>query len=461
MRVFDDNELSGLASINVEPRRRRRSSSNRLHEIESGSHEIETSLGVNLGQPMRAGAKRKLSMAYDTTDYRPSQVQQQTASAIDLEPSPAATEQTDGVRTQASPIRSALAPKPINNDPVVSPRKSAIFPKDKAASGKPRLVKASQDAPKSRAVSSARLRIEDTDKSRGPEVMEILPTVEIKTEPKTPSASDLLSPALSQSAATQLRGRATPPPTALSKQREDSLKAPTAAGDGAGVASRARRNRASVSYAEPSLVSKMRRPGKEMVDAVSTTRSQSDSVEPQVISRSEDNEDGRINACIQSDSPSRDRSKSRRPSETFPYTSSTDDGAELPTTVNCLRDSAAEVIATLSRAERVASRPSGKSDSLETAIASMDLRNSSSPGEPDTQEQIKSVAAAVGPSTSSSRSSRRQTVSDATTGIKERPSSRETIRAAPRDVRLSRTTSASGLQAKQDNAASRRKSMML
>lgn len=79
--------------------------------------------------------------------------------------------------------------------------------------------------------------------------------------PKTP-APDLFSPTPSEPSATRDEGRDTPPPSGLR-----SVTPGSASLNGASRPSR--RARAAVNYAEPNLVSKMRRPTKEMADAIS------------------------------------------------------------------------------------------------------------------------------------------------------------------------------------------------
>lgn len=95
----------------------------------------------------------------------------------------------------------------------------------------------------------------------------------VKIEPKTPGVLEIFSPASTQPSEARPEGRSgTPPPIGLGAGT-----ATDAAGEGRG----SRRARAQVSYAEPSLVSKMRRPGKEMAPAVSTGR-RSTSAQPEV-----------------------------------------------------------------------------------------------------------------------------------------------------------------------------------
>jgi Shugoshin C terminus len=78
--------------------------------------------------------------------------------------------------------------------------------------------------------------------------------VDIDGEPETPASLDLFSPPASGSSAAYAESRDTPPPSDL--------------GPGNDGHRPSRRTRGSVSYAEPNLRDKMRRPTKELVDAV-------------------------------------------------------------------------------------------------------------------------------------------------------------------------------------------------
>jgi Shugoshin C terminus len=82
-----------------------------------------------------------------------------------------------------------------------------------------------------------------------------------QVEPETPCPPDLLSPVSSQPSTARPISRDTPPPPDLGHS--------SVTADGLTLAARAtRRPRASVNYAEPNLRDKMRRPTKELVDAV-------------------------------------------------------------------------------------------------------------------------------------------------------------------------------------------------
>lgn len=78
--------------------------------------------------------------------------------------------------------------------------------------------------------------------------------------PKTP-APDLFSPTPSEPSVARGEGRDTPPPSGLRSTMSGSASLN-------GASRPSRRARAAVNYAEPNLVSKMRRPTKELADAV-------------------------------------------------------------------------------------------------------------------------------------------------------------------------------------------------
>lgn len=98
---------------------------------------------------------------------------------------------------------------------------------------------------------------------------EVEPEVEpaVPVPPKTPAA-DFFSPTQSEPSASRLDGRDTPPPSGL-----NSTSSTSSALNGASRPSR--RARAAVNYAEPNLISKMRRPTKELADAVALAAHQS------------------------------------------------------------------------------------------------------------------------------------------------------------------------------------------
>lgn len=105
------------------------------------------------------------------------------------------------------------------------------------------------------------------------EILQPIPTTEIMLDslpPKTPAVEDIFSPASTEPSTSRPESKDTPPPADLNPN--DQTGRPS------------RRVRAQVSYKEPSLNTKMRRPGKELVDAVVTDQARRSSVEPQSVS---------------------------------------------------------------------------------------------------------------------------------------------------------------------------------
>lgn len=99
----------------------------------------------------------------------------------------------------------------------------------------------------------------DRTRDRNPEPVIIKPqneplaeTIEVELEPETPAGLDPFSPSSSQPSTARVESRDTPPPPDLHSEGQRP----------------SRRSRGAVSYAEPSLRDKMRRPTKELVDAV-------------------------------------------------------------------------------------------------------------------------------------------------------------------------------------------------
>lgn len=150
----------------------------------------------------------------------------------------------------------------------ISPRKRDVNRSAKEDMGKP------EKAPKDPSKVSARERKPRISSVKAPQSSEpIVSTIEIApptseravhVPPQTPAA-DLFSPMASEPSATRVDGRDTPPPSGL---KPGSF----ASADLNGASRPSRRARAAVNYAEPNLISKMRRPGKDMADALGNSR---------------------------------------------------------------------------------------------------------------------------------------------------------------------------------------------
>ncbi|KAI7228635.1 hypothetical protein KC330_g7822 [Hortaea werneckii] len=299
-RAGEDDGLPGL-SVNLETRRRRKDGQPKLeirrHSILPQSPEKSDAEPSTM---LRTGAKRKLSdREIDQPIKPPTQADFTfsrkgesktipTENEKDVENEPAqksSAEITQDVATTPSkPVRKVLGDKSVNQ----SPRKNSV-----PAAGKPNKPekeegkKPEKPAPKSTSV-SARGQSRNRRTSNIPQPSpshddsnNILPTVEIpppsadaptEPPPKTPAPpADTFSPTPSEPSArqpSQPEPRAgTPPPSDLSTLSTTSAEGAGSAGVGASGRP-SRRARSAVNYAEPSLVAKMRRPGRGMVDAV-------------------------------------------------------------------------------------------------------------------------------------------------------------------------------------------------
>jgi hypothetical protein len=157
-------------------------------------------------------------------------------------------------KASATGTRKPLSAKSTNDD-MTSPKK--VFKPvstDEIAAAKADLVrsKTSQDRPKSRSRSLAPITIEPVQdlEHTAPEVVDV--QCGLATPYTEPSLLSLHSP---DTTASKNAGRGgTPPPGDVNASREPARPS--------------RRNRTAVSYAEPNLRDKMRRPTKEMLDAV-------------------------------------------------------------------------------------------------------------------------------------------------------------------------------------------------
>jgi hypothetical protein len=216
--------------------------------------EEEPTKSVRDGTAVRVGAKRKFGVQDDAEKVE-SQVEpfcfsrRNTTSGSD-------EEKTARQKRPQSPERPVLGAKPVNTDPIVSPKKqrSAVMDKpDKKPSTTTRTT-------------NGRLKITRTP-------MQDVPSLHIPAErpqphimeaeidldslpPKTPAVDDIFSPPSTEPSTQRPDNKDTPPPGDLGSGQ-------------AGLGARpSRRVRAQVSYKEPALNVKMRRPGKELVDAV-------------------------------------------------------------------------------------------------------------------------------------------------------------------------------------------------
>ncbi|KAI5251143.1 hypothetical protein E4T42_04571 [Aureobasidium subglaciale] len=272
----DSEELHGNLSVNLETRRKRKDSKVQLRRSSLVPQELDED---DQPQLTRKSAKRKLSVRDVEDDSEKLVVKddfkfsRRSSIAADFsmnEPSIVPTNVLEDTDTPSlMPERKVLGNKSVN----ISPRKLSRSTKGK---GDPK----KEDAPLKPAVKTA-----DRRRSKNPsaksvtiattEPETIMRTIEIALPPalqaeslsevedlvpKTP-LPEFFSPTPSEPSAARDDGRDTPPPSGLK-----SMSSGPAALNGASRPSR--RARAGVNYAEPNLVSKMRRPTATMANAV-------------------------------------------------------------------------------------------------------------------------------------------------------------------------------------------------
>ena len=139
----------------------------------------------------------------------------------------------------------------VNTDPVVSPVKAKKGPaNEKIAELKEKVKRDPRERTRFREQRHITEKTVPSEHHREPAITAIDP------RPTTPAQADLnlFSPLLTEPSAVRPESRDTPPPSDLESKNQ--------------AARTTRRPKASISYAEPSLRDKMRRPTKELVDAV-------------------------------------------------------------------------------------------------------------------------------------------------------------------------------------------------
>ncbi|KAF2998161.1 hypothetical protein E8E13_002850 [Curvularia kusanoi] len=237
--------------INLETRKKRRESGPKLNIRRISVFESPEETKEKPGKLVRTGAKRKFSVQEDEdrpeTQDEPFDFSRRNAEAE-------AEESSEEPRA-VSPERPVLSSKPVNTDPVLSPKKQRATFKEQDKSQKKKLPAAN---------SRGRPRLSVTRTVTPPEVPmlaapEPAPVAEITLDslpPKTPAADAIFSPPSAEPSTSRPDNKDTPPPGDVSS------------GNQTGQAGRpSRRARPQVSYKEPSLAAKMRRDGK-LADAV-------------------------------------------------------------------------------------------------------------------------------------------------------------------------------------------------
>jgi hypothetical protein len=267
----ENEELSGLdpaLSINLEQRRKRKDSTGSSESRKSSKVEMQHGVREAAGS-LKIGAKRKLSVRDDDEgdlpivpsspdDFKYTRVAnedkakskilaqpEKTAGRItrDLAVARGAPREKPTIATVIT-SRKVLAPKSVNDSPKKS-SKASIQVDIKAAKAEVLKLGLAKDRSRERRLDSIHVQTSNEP---------IIKTTELQAEPETPAAPDIFSPSSSQPSTARAESRDTPPPPDL--------------GLGADAQRPSRRARGAVSYAEPNLRDKMRRPTKDLVDAV-------------------------------------------------------------------------------------------------------------------------------------------------------------------------------------------------
>ncbi|KAI9877905.1 MAG: hypothetical protein M1830_002460 [Pleopsidium flavum] len=301
-RVNDGEDGPAVLSANLETRRKRKEGSNASElgasrREGSGSGESNPTLPVKedsmSSQQLNPGAKRKLSsreeeeptsepIAAVKDDFKFSRRQgvriDDSASqendgsgrpdnpvGVKISEDLAAargmsrSKPKDATVAAASSARKALEPKSANTDPVSSPGKtSRPTINDKISEIKKEATKRARDRDRYRERKPAVIDIKPPEPKY--EAAQASPEL-TEPPPETPAALDLFSPQSSEPSAARPESRDTPPPVDLNPS--------SSTADAFSQGGRAsRRPRGGVSYAEPNLRDKMRRPTKALADAV-------------------------------------------------------------------------------------------------------------------------------------------------------------------------------------------------
>jgi hypothetical protein len=262
-----NEELSGLdpaLSINLEQRRKRKDNTGSSEARRSSKVEIPHGVREAAGS-LKTGAKRKLSVRDDDErevpvvpsspdDFKYTRVanedkarnkalhqSEKTAGRITRELAVARGAPREKPTATAT-NRKVLAPKSVNDSPKKS-SKTLIPDNVKSAKAEGLEMNLIKERTRERRPDSVHIQTS---------IKPIIKIAEIQPEPETPAAADIFSPSSSQPSTTRAESRDTPPPPDLAEEQRPS-----------------RRARGAVSYAEPNLRDKMRRPTKELIDAVS------------------------------------------------------------------------------------------------------------------------------------------------------------------------------------------------
>ncbi|KPM43337.1 hypothetical protein AK830_g3215 [Neonectria ditissima] len=224
---------------------------------------------ISVPQSTKTGSKRKLAVRDEVGTSKPQRINNENqdptavtekqsirekAGGRTLKELASIRKEARGRTNAATTTRKPLAAKSTNDD-ITSPKKtSSTVITDEIAIAKADLIKskASLDRPKSKTINTVPIMIEAVVNPQPP-----APKVtDVSYELGTPVTDiTLLSPSSPETVVTDDGSRgATPPPPDINSSREPTRPS--------------RRGRVAVSYAEPNLRDKMRRPTKELYDAV-------------------------------------------------------------------------------------------------------------------------------------------------------------------------------------------------
>ena len=256
--------LDPSLSINLEQRRKRKDSIGSTDPGRASKSE-STTFAKEASVSLKSGAKRKLGVREDDEgrihapeidkspdDFKYTRVTNDEKTKNKLEHGSKNRRDSAVIRgndqeshqSSAAPThRKVLAAKSVNNSPSKAPKTPAL------EEGKPIKPDARQPNP----VKEWRER-RQIPVINPPPSAPLIDTIVVQTEPETPAGADLFSPLSSVQSSNRADSRDTPPPPELGPGMEGQRPS--------------RRARGAVSYAEPNLRDKMRRPTKDFVDAV-------------------------------------------------------------------------------------------------------------------------------------------------------------------------------------------------
>ena len=265
----DTANVDSTLSINLEQRKKRRDSIGGS-ESRKTSRSESTQRNPEITSSLKTGAKRKLSVRED--DEHETSTKHSNDSPEDFKFTRGVSEE----KAQSKPIKETDksvnkasrelaiargAPREKSSSATSSLGRKVLTAKSVNASPKKLATAIFVDEVKAAKADIAKIPLSrERFRDRRHEIPSLKPnnapaiaTVEVQPEPETPIAPDIFSPS-SQPSTARTESRDTPPPPDLGPGTEG--QRPN------------RRARGAVSYAEPNLRDKMRRPTKDLVDAV-------------------------------------------------------------------------------------------------------------------------------------------------------------------------------------------------